>query len=79
MITFFYLSVFSSKIKLIKILLLFYMCKEALFTDLFGGVLNYVVPQPNRNIAHLQEKQCLNKGPKWTLTWPTIHNHANSS
>jgi hypothetical protein len=38
-----------------------------------------VVPQPNRNIAHLQEKQCLNKGPKWTLTWPTIHNHANSS
>ncbi len=48
--------------KLIKIILLFYMCKEALFTDLFGGVLNYVVPQPNRNIAHLQEKQCLNKG-----------------
>jgi hypothetical protein len=38
------------------------MFEEALFTDLFGEVLNYVVPQPNRNIAHLQEKQCLNKG-----------------
>jgi hypothetical protein len=52
----FYFSVFSSKTKLIKSFFCF-ICAKKPCSQIY-----LEVPQPNRNIAHLQEKQCLNKG-----------------